>query len=223
MKIHLPPVLEVSNKSLALQTHKDSPAQHSYSQLESPAAEWREGIGSDSPGPVHPKPFSCQGGQAHRKMSAKQFEGENKQKTPLTATVCKHLSLEVLDSPQELLLWSFFMGPVQCDENMECSDGICNLELQGAQRQRGWGSTRLHFSSTRDTECETHLPQVSATTSLLSPPQAELLQKLQRGRAAPAPTRHSKDLLGFHLHIRVGNGFCLLSERKTPTKLKPEM
>lgn len=60
---------------------------------------------------------------------------KNKQtKKPLTATVCKYLSLEVLDSPQELLLWSIFMGPVQCDENTECSGGICKLELEVAQQ-----------------------------------------------------------------------------------------
>lgn len=79
------------------------------------------------------------------------------------------------------------------------------------------------FQQHKGHECETHRPQVSATTSLLSPPQPELLQVVQGGRAAAAPGRHSKDVLGFHLHITVGNGFCLLHERETPTNLKPEM
>lgn len=119
--------------------------------------------------------------------------------------------------PQELLLWSIFIGPVQWMKTL--SAVICNLGLEVAQQP--WHSPSWAEGSPGSISAAQGTGAVNPPRPRSVPPQH--CCPLHRNCREGGQHLHSKDVLGLHLQIRVGNGFCLLHERETPTNLKPEM
>ncbi|KAI1236829.1 hypothetical protein IHE44_0015083 [Lamprotornis superbus] len=103
-----------------------------------------------------------------------------------------------------------------CDENTECRDGICNLELEVALQP--WHRPSRAEGSPGSISAAQGTLSVSASTSLLS-----LQSQSCAETAGKEGSTCTQEALEFLLQIREGNGFCLLHEREIPTNLKPEM
>lgn len=224
MKIYLPPILEVSNKYLHfkhIKTVQHSTAVPIWSLLQ--LSEGKELALTHLDQFTQSPSYAQEGWAGPEKNVCKAVWREKQTKKPLTATVCKSLNLEVLNSPQELLLWSIFVGPMQCDKNTEWSDGICSQELEVAQQP--WHRPSRAEGSPGSISAAQGTLSVKPTgpRSVPAHPSCPSRARAAAGTAGREGSTCTQEALEFHWQSREGNGFCLLHERETPTNLKPEM
>lgn len=218
MKIYLPPVLEVSNNYLHFKHIKaiqHSTAIPSWSLLQ--LGEGKElalahlDLFTQSPS------YARLGRPIEKCLQSSLKEKTNK--TLLLEPLCAGTRVWGCLTASRAVALKHFPRACAVDENTACSDGICNLGLEVAQQP--WHSPSWAQGSPGSISAAQGTGAVKPPGPRSVPPHH--CCPLHRNCREGGQHLHCKDVLGFHLQMRVGNGFCLLHDRETLTNLQPEM